>query len=411
MRALQTAIATVLWAALTVAGSEAALRVLMGQLSGPARAEQTAPATMNLPDPDLGARPNPKYSGHDSRGWRNPKALDRADIIAIGDSQTYGISARDDQTWPYRLGVLLGRPVYQMAFGGYSPVHALRLLPEALKLHPKRIIVGLYTGADYTNAFVSAYFDGPNPAIGALRSHDPKVLQDTKRAHHIDSGGWIRSRFLDCERPSPAPDIRLLSTSNILNLPPLATLVAKPFMSAYWPEVKKISVLARELDARISVARESESQLSPPYCIHYHDSDLQAGLAPAYRLLALDETDPRDVEGERLSVVALIAISKQVQLSVLMVPTKALVFRNRIEKRGLPEHSEHLTRLWKLETASRDRVMKAMTAAGVQVIDALPDLAAQADGGVDPYQGKSFNGHPSPVGYDTIANTVAKALQ
>lgn len=407
MRALQIAIAALVLVALAALGSEAMLR-LFSELSRPASAEQVAPEPMNIPDASLGSRPNPKYPGHDNRGWRNPEAFDRADIIAMGDSQTYGISAGDEQSWPFRLGAVLGRPVYQMAFGGYSPVHALRLLPEALKLHPRRVIIGLYVGADYTNAFVNTYFDGPDPTIRALRSHDPATLRDTTKAHRIDSGGWIRSAYLDCERPSEAPDARLLSTANLLSLPPLGPLTKSLIP---WASLRSVSVLATELNARISEARPYNYKLTPPYCINYRDEKLQAGLAPAYRLLALDETDPRDVEGERLSIAALIAISKQVPLSVLMIPTKGLVFKDRIERDGLPQHSEHLIRLWKLEMASRARVIKAMDEVGIQVIDALPDLSAQVGNGVDPYQGKSFNGHPSPVGYDTIARTVAKALQ
>ena len=44
----------------------------------------------SIDDPDLVNRPNPKFPGHDRRGFRNPVALAKADIVALGDSQTYG---------------------------------------------------------------------------------------------------------------------------------------------------------------------------------------------------------------------------------------------------------------------------------------------------------------------------------
>jgi hypothetical protein len=46
---------------------------------------------MTIPDARLGHRLNPAYPGHDVRGWRNQVPLDAADIVALGDSQTYGL--------------------------------------------------------------------------------------------------------------------------------------------------------------------------------------------------------------------------------------------------------------------------------------------------------------------------------
>ena len=35
--------------------------------------------------------------GHDERGFRNSRSLSRADVVAIGDSQTWGINARQSE--------------------------------------------------------------------------------------------------------------------------------------------------------------------------------------------------------------------------------------------------------------------------------------------------------------------------
>src|SRR4030095_14915524 len=44
----------------------------------------------SLPDERLGSRPNPSYPGHDSKGFRNPRVPAKADVVALGDSNTYG---------------------------------------------------------------------------------------------------------------------------------------------------------------------------------------------------------------------------------------------------------------------------------------------------------------------------------
>ncbi len=43
-----------------------------------------------IPDERLRIRPNPALPDHDASGYRNPVVLERADIVVMGDSQTYG---------------------------------------------------------------------------------------------------------------------------------------------------------------------------------------------------------------------------------------------------------------------------------------------------------------------------------
>ena len=56
-----------------------------------------------MEDPVLGFRPRPKAGDHDSRGFRNAEALRSADIVCLGDSQTYGppYGVREE-AWPQR---------------------------------------------------------------------------------------------------------------------------------------------------------------------------------------------------------------------------------------------------------------------------------------------------------------------
>ena len=50
-------------------------------------------------------------SGFDRWGFRNHDVPERSDIVAIGDSHTYGNTATMEDSWPYVLGRLSGRQV------------------------------------------------------------------------------------------------------------------------------------------------------------------------------------------------------------------------------------------------------------------------------------------------------------
>ena len=54
-------------------------------------------------DSELGIRGNPKFLEHNGNGFRNTGIPDRADVVVIGDSQTYGTSVAFDQAWPQQI--------------------------------------------------------------------------------------------------------------------------------------------------------------------------------------------------------------------------------------------------------------------------------------------------------------------
>src|SRR5579864_4270611 len=61
-------------------------------------------------DDVLGAVPSPSAMAEFDRwGFRNSKVPETADIVAVGDSHTYGNTARMVDSWPYVLGRLTGR--------------------------------------------------------------------------------------------------------------------------------------------------------------------------------------------------------------------------------------------------------------------------------------------------------------
>lgn len=111
-----------------------------------------------MPDKILGAVLTVHGSGYDAWGFRNRKVPSSVDIVAIGDSHTFGNTAKMDESWPYVLGRVTGRSVYNMALGGYGPNQYNYLLKtKALSLKPKLIVCGLYMGDDFENAYRITY--------------------------------------------------------------------------------------------------------------------------------------------------------------------------------------------------------------------------------------------------------------
>jgi hypothetical protein len=111
-----------------------------------------------LRDPVLGMTIAPNSPGFDKWGFRNPAVPERVDILALGDSHTFGNTAKMDEAWPSVVQRQTGLTVYNMGLGGYGPNQYYQLLTtRGLSLHPKRVVLGLYMGDDFENAFSTTY--------------------------------------------------------------------------------------------------------------------------------------------------------------------------------------------------------------------------------------------------------------
>jgi hypothetical protein len=86
----------------------------------------------------------------DARGFRNPAALDRADVVVLGDSFVEGSHVSDDHRWPVKFAQFSGLSVYSFGVSGYSPMRelaALRQFGTALK--PSVVVCMIYEGNDF----------------------------------------------------------------------------------------------------------------------------------------------------------------------------------------------------------------------------------------------------------------------
>ena len=116
----------------------------------------------NITHPVLGYTLDPsKLSDADSSGFRNPVAGGQHEIVAIGDSHTYGNNVEWKDAWPYQLGRALNKSIYNYGIGGYGIYHYPYLASQAISHKPEYVILAFYPGNDiqrYTCNYVSASY-------------------------------------------------------------------------------------------------------------------------------------------------------------------------------------------------------------------------------------------------------------
>ena len=107
----------------------------------------------------------------DENGLRNqPGALEKADVILVGDSFIFGINTNQEQTL---TGCLLrkGIKAYNAGMGGYSTYNELFLLRNLIrKVHPSSVILFFYLGNDFhDNYFDRSHLSASNAAYTTTR--------------------------------------------------------------------------------------------------------------------------------------------------------------------------------------------------------------------------------------------------
>ncbi len=142
-----------------------------------------SPLSNQTYDAKLGTKMNPALEDIDEKGFRNPAALDHADIVTLGDSHTYGVNVSSEMSWPQQLAGMDGVNVYNLGVGSYGTLQYSYLIDEAIKMHPKHIILALYVTNDLDD--VCKLVNRTDYWDGWLKEHgyDSSVCHET-------SGAW-----------------------------------------------------------------------------------------------------------------------------------------------------------------------------------------------------------------------------
>ncbi len=122
-----------------------------------------------ISDPHTLVRATPLVDRYDNAGpndllgFRNLSVPNSADVIFIGDSQTYGNNAPFEYTIPsYSESILRkisNNRVYSMATGGWGALQYYYMAQKALSFSPKVLVICFYSGNDPMESFALAYGD------------------------------------------------------------------------------------------------------------------------------------------------------------------------------------------------------------------------------------------------------------
>lgn len=354
-----------------------------------------------VPDARLGHRPNPDKPGHDRKGFRNPEVPAKADIIALGDSQTYGTGVQPDEAWPRQLESLTDRKVYNMAYGGYGPAHSLILMDEALALRPAVVIEAFYSGNDLFDSFNVVYNKGQLPH---LKSPDSRVQEKVREAEHTEP---IARRVSQMYRMGGT-----LGAGDDLSLWRLAL----DYSRIYGVVRRARYETTRHADNAGEAARnnwelaKAFAESHPAYCQVFEDGRFKTVFTSEYRLSALDLQDPRIAEGLQISLSAIramheLAAARNIRFLIVVIPTKETVFHELWQTpsasyRKLIENEEHFRKITR----------EFFERAGIEHLDSLPALQEQLAAGIQPFF-VSQDGHLNERGQQAIAKLVAAHLK
>ena len=334
-----------------------------------------------IQDDILGAVPSPNTlaGGFDEWGFRNRRVPKASDVVAIGDSHTYGNTASMRDSWPYVLGELTGETVYNMGMGGYGPNQYFHLLKtKALQLTPRTVVLGLYIGDDFENAYLITY-GLPHWASLRLLPTEP-----------VNSDIW--------ETPPTRSWHKGLRVWLSRNSVVYQLLFHGPLLGR----------LQGETQIR-TAAMGSEDVVS----LAVPEKNILEAFRPKNVLRVLDQDSASVREGMRITFELLagmneICVQNDVKFIVLVIPTKEMVFAEYIEHQPDLPLNDVIDRLLANEREARTKTFEFLNNANIVFIDVLPALRNSLSNQL--YVRTSTDMHPNRNGYRVIAQAAFRDL-
>ena len=267
-----------------------------------------------------------------------------------------------------------------MGFGGYGPNQYAHLFEaKALKLHPKTVVVGLYMGDDFENAFLITYGLEHWAKLRALAPGEVKY--DIWQPE--DESGFAKGLRVWLSRHSVIYKLVFHG--------PLAAMVQGQVQIAN----------AAEIYDEATVLNIPEKNITEAF--------LPTGIAKR-----LNQEDPSVQEGMRITFLLLKEMNEKCraagcELMVTVIPTKEMVFAEYFAQSPKVPLAELVAGLLRNETIAREKVFGFLKQEGIPAIDTLPALRAGVSNQL--YARTAADMHPGANGYRVIATAVADALK
>lgn len=358
--------------ALAVLGCELLSRIALNP------ADFLSPRTTG--DDVLGIAVAPHSSGFDEWGFRNSVVPATADVVAIGDSHTYGNTAKMDDAWPSVVARATKLQVYNLGLGGYGPnqYHYL-LTTKGLKLKPKWVVCGIYMGDDFENAFMITY---GLDYWASLRAGQWK---------NINADIWGVTA-----PPVWGADIRnwLSEHSMVYRL-----IVHGPLFA-----MVKEAVRFEQVEAK-----------SDPYttALVMEDQNIREAFRPIGMAERLDKNSGPVREGMRITFHLLkdmdrACVQAGCKFLAVIIPTKETVFAEYIAESPQLHLRDALERVIVNERSAKADLVEFLSSEGIAYVDALPTLRRSVKNQL--YAQTTRDMHPGKNGYRVIGETVAEYL-
>lgn len=355
----------------------------------------TFPNTQELlNDEILGKRTPPSAVGHDSRGWRNETALEQADIVTIGDSQTWGVNVILSETYPSVLSQLTDYSVYNMAQGSYGAVQYRVLTEQAVELSPQLIVIGMYFGNDFADAYSIVYGDYAHQEL-----RDPNFDFAFVSQSIAEQAVEFRPERLRIEGQQIESDNS--SDLTLLQRVQSGTYIGKFLTSAGVFD----AINTGESEQQFVSNRNLVSQYSDYFDI-YESENVRTLFTPAYRQLVVNIESPIIQEGLRISKhqyaeIQNLVESANVELLIVLIPTKEMIYAPYLNELN----TAHMT-LVAQETHIRSEMTAFFDENEIAYVDILPAMQNAVEEDIAIYP-QTFDGHPNDNGYRIIAQVIA----
>ena len=332
-------------------------------------------------DDILGAVPSASsMAGFDKWGFRNREVPLTADIVAVGDSHTYGNTARMVEAWPYVLGQSTSKKVYNMGLGGYGPNQYFYLTKtKALTLKPKMIIWGLYMGDDFENAFSITY---GLDYWASLRKLPPQ---------QVDANIW------ELTPPTRNKKIRIWLSRH-------SVIYQLAFHAGFGGKVQG----EYQIKNAATLYPGTATSLVVP------DKQILEAFRPKGVLFGLNQDDPKVREGMRITFELLkqtneLCRQNNVKFLVAVIPTKETVFSEYLEHNSKLPLSETVDKLISSERTARTEMFSFMDQNGIAYVDVLPALKKSVSEKL--YARTAADMHPGRNGYRVIGEAISANLK
>lgn len=369
----------------------------------------SSPWTTFIPDKHVVHRFNPGSRDIDKKGFRNPNVPRTAEIITLGDSQTYGLGVLPSDAWPRRLESMSGRRVYGMAVGGFSPAHSLNLWDEASDFQPKIVIEALYSGNDLYDAYSLVYNYGQLPE---LKNNDLTLQEKIKTLNKAET--------ISEQTDKTFTDDFLISSkkSKEVSISPLRSLLGH---SKIYGLFRRINYELGHISERRALSKKiPESEKWMKEKVHtkktrknyeiFDNGQFKTIFESEYRSIALNLQDPRIQEGHQIVVKAIEKMSqlgkdRGIRFFVVLIPTKELVFQDLVK-----DPSESYRTLIAQEEKFWNETTDFFEKHNIEYVDALPALKKELVNGNNPYK-EEIDGHTNKFGHKAIAEVVNSQIQ